>query len=169
MALGTRNTIEKGTGMSSDDPLVHGVERSTDTQSAHVVTPRIIRAVRATKPWVTFLSELLQFVGLLGFIPASFLTLAIVGHLFGIGGSDFDAGFLATVAATWLFSALSMVLGFLLWRYAKYSGTFARNEDAQNLVAAMRAQRNLWRFMAIATVLAMAVGFGCAVRGLLYR
>lgn len=115
------------------------------------VTPGMIGALRATRPWVRFLS-------VLGFVAAGFMVVAalsvfVVGTFMpadeGAGG-----GLLAVLAIVYLIGAVVYTIAARhLWRYASSLAQAIRQPvDLRAMEAALAHQSSFWKFTGIAAI-----------------
>lgn len=135
------------------------------------VSPGVMQALGATKPWVRFCS-VLGFIGTAFLVIAAFAMLALGGAA-GFAGSSSELG-----AAGALAGALPVVLCIIylvvaglylfpsikLWKYGTHIMNLMNSQSMEDLEAALDAQRSFWKFVGIM----LCVVIGCYLVILLF-
>lgn len=126
---------------------------------------RTMQLMRATKPWVRFMS-------IFGFIVAGLMVAVgvFVGVTAILGGSGFGQQLLFSLLYP-VFGVLYFLPSLFLGQYASRIGDFLQSGTLESLDAALEAQKKFWRFvgiMAIVVISAYIVIFlGAIVVGLI--
>jgi hypothetical protein len=105
--------------------------------------------LRATKPWVRFMS-------ILGFILVGFIVIAGFA-LIAIGMMTSDDGALVSGAVYPLLGLLYAFPSLYLFRYASRIGDFLRDGHVEQLNAALTAQKSFWKFVGILTIVMLVI------------
>jgi magnesium-transporting ATPase (P-type) len=127
--------------------------------SSGSVTPGVLQALAATKPWVRLCS-------IMGFIGAGFMILA--GLLMMAGGaaatlnpSRGAAGLagMPVIAGVFyiLFAALYLIPSIKLWRYGTAILRLISSNSPADLENALEQQRGFWKFVGIMMLISIAV------------
>jgi hypothetical protein len=111
------------------------------TVGAMAVTERSVELLRATRPWVRFLS-------VVGFIGAGLMVLGgLFAAVFGLSQGQFEmvgaAAFYMVIGLLYFFGAL------YLGRYASAISTLETVRSTLTLEEALAAQKTLWRYFGI--------------------
>jgi len=148
-----------------DAPIVPEHDaRQPDLADAIRVTPRMIVALRGSRPWVLFLSICtFAIAGLSGLVM-------LVLMINTAAGSQSRPEAIGTAIGSGLVSMIFVgayaVAGFRLFRYARSIRIFCLSHETEYLEQAFEAQRAAWRWLGILAV--VLVGFyGLAVLGYL--
>lgn len=122
------------------------------------VSPGILQALAATKPWVRFCS-------IIGFILTGLIVLGALGMLVA-GGSILAAGgseMMSFAGMPAIASILYLAFAFLyffpslkLWKYGTHIASLMSSNSAADLELALDAQRSFWKFVGI--LLAVFIG-----------
>ncbi|MBK1825995.1 DUF5362 family protein [Haloferula rosea] len=139
-------------------------------QSHAGVTPAMVEALRATKPWI-------RFCAILGFICTGFIFLAALFMGLGggvmatsLGSSSSSGGAMPFAAMSAVFSIVYVLMGLLylfpsikLWKYGSRIAELMSSQSSQDLEAALDAQRSFWKLVGI--LLAVFIALYIAVIG----
>lgn len=113
-----------------------------------LVTPRILEAMRQTRPWITFFA-------VLGFIATGFAVIGGIGFIATMpsdvpGGGAFGLVYLAI-------AALYGVGSGLLYRFRTSIVSLERGEGVTALESAIEDQRSFWRFIGISALVVLGL------------
>lgn len=115
------------------------------------VTPLMIEHLRATKPWVRFMSIIM-------FISVGFMFLAGLLMMFmpssGMGGIGFGpvVGFIY-----FIMGGLYIVPGYFLHQFASSIGDFLNGGGDSAMENALGSQKSFWRFVGILTLVVIGI------------
>jgi len=138
-------------------------------ESQGAVSAGALEMLRLTKPWVRFLGVL----GIIGMVLLSLggVAVAIAGAAMKSNGSMLGLGLVYL-----LMGVLYLPPIIYLNRYANRIGDLLRSEAAEDLEAALTAQKSFWRYAGIVTLcvlclyaIALLVGVGVAAAGLSHK
>lgn len=142
-----------------DNPYSSPTSGSTPSLPPGGVTPGVIQALAATKPWVRLCS-------VIGFIMTGFIVLAALAmFLFG-GAMAFGpaadampfAGFPAILGVIYLASAFFYFFPSLkLWKYGSHILDLMGSQSVHDLEAALESQRSFWKFVGILILVAIGL------------
>src|SRR5687767_10772849 len=114
------------------------------------VTPLMIEHLRATKPWVRFMSIILFISVALIFLGAVVILLVPTG----MGGS----GVSALIAIVYLaMGALYIVPAYFLHQYASSIRSLEQGGGDVAMEEALRNQKSFWRFVGITTLVVICI------------
>jgi hypothetical protein len=103
----------------------------------------LAKVLRQTQPWA-------RFIGIVGFVSAALMIIGGVGaRALGIPAESF--------VAYPLFGAIYLGPSMLLMRYAKRIREFVAQGEAHQLERALEAQRVFWKFVGVATLVALGM------------
>jgi hypothetical protein len=120
------------------------------------VQPGAVDQLARTKPWVRFMAVLI----LLGVALMSFLALVmlVVGFAAPPDGSQITKGMTIALSLVYLLlGALYAFPGIRLWIYASRIAVLVRSGRAEDLVAALDAQRAFWKMLGIMVIAGIAL------------
>ncbi len=131
----------------------------TDSQDEGTPPPPPLAPVSAildaTRPWV-------RLMGIVGYISVGIMIVAGVGAgLAGMAVGDVATASLMIVYP--LVAVLYIFPAMYLMRYASRINEFVATGQSQMLVAALDAQRSFWKYVAILTLVSLALGLVFAV------
>lgn len=142
-----------------DNPYSSPTTVSADPTGAGPVTPGVIQALAATKPWVRLCS-------IIGFIGAGLMILfggfmLIGGGVMMAGGGDQGmpfAGFPIVMALFYIVLALFYLFPSIkLWKYGSHILALMSSNSAADLEAALDSQRSFWKFVGILVLVMIAL------------
>ena len=111
---------------------------------------RTVQLMRATKPWVRFLS-------IIGFIMCGLMLLAGVAFAaICVLGRATTQGIVIAVVYP-IMSLIYLYPTVCLFQYASRIGTFLSQGSSESLDHALEAQKNFWRFVGILTVIVLCL------------
>lgn len=120
---------------------------------SQTLTPLIASHLRATRPWVLFLS-ILGFI-LCGLIVLAAMAMTLVGF---VTGGPFGAGFGMVISLLYVaFGALYFVPAWLLFSYAGAIKQFVDTRQNTDLERALGKQKSFWKFVGIMTLVVMCL------------
>ena len=113
-----------------------------------LVTPRILEAMRQTRPWVTFFA-------VLGFIATGFSVIAGIGFIASTRSEFQGAGEFGLVYL--LIAGLCGVGAGFLYRYRTSIVALERGGGVSALEGTIEAQKSFWRFIGISSAVALGL------------
>ncbi len=116
------------------------------------VTPLMIDHLRATKPWVRFISVIL-FISV-GLMLLGGLAMMLMPSPGGLGGSSFGAVFGILYI---LFGGLYLAPAFFLHKYASSINDFLQGGGDSAMESALESQKSFWRFVGILTLIVICI------------
>ncbi len=135
------------------------------------VTAVMLAHLRATRPWV-------RFVSVVGFVMVGMLIVVAI-LMVGLGTFRHGLGALGGAALGLLYLLIALLYVFpslFLARYATAIRAFERARDSSSLEAALAAQKSFWRFVGILTLVVLcfylvvlALAFAAGVLGALFH
>jgi predicted Zn finger-like uncharacterized protein len=125
---GVQEEIVSGTG---------GVERADDG----AVTPGIRQALAETRPWV-------RLISILWFILGGLMIVALLIVMAFWGASGLSVALPGVVGV-----GLGLATAYLLFDYARRINIFLRRNASRELEEALVAQKSLWKFVGIVTLI----------------
>lgn len=131
---------------------LHPYHNHPDNSTSITVTPVMIEHLKATKPWVRFVSIVmfimvgLSFLGGLGILLSS-ATPALRGVGFG--------PVLAIIY--WVMGALYLAPAVFLYRFASYINDLLKGGGDVALEMALGSQKSFWRFTGIVTLVVICL------------
>lgn len=123
-------------------------QNQTDSLSNIPVTPLMIDHLRATKPWVRFMS-IMSFIGA-GFMVLVGLGLIVLSMVPGMP-SNFGFGPLLGVIYI-LFAAVYIVPAYFLHQFASSIRNLLNGGGDVAMETALASQKSFWRFVGILTL-----------------
>jgi preprotein translocase subunit Sss1 len=125
-----------------------GVE--TDASGLSAVA---MNALRATKPWV-------RFISIMTFIGAGFMVLGGIGMIFAgvMAGAGKGAMFPGWLGGAYLaLAAIYLIPALLLNRYANGIASLMRTQRMSDVEVALGAQRSFWKFTGILVIVVLCL------------
>lgn len=143
-----------------DNPYSSPTSETFQAGTGGGITPGVIQALAATKPWVRLCS-------VIGFIMTGFIVIAaLMMFLFGgsmlLGGNGAEglpfAGFPAVIGVIYLASAFFYFFPSLkLWQYGSSILRLMSSQSPHDLESALDSQRSFWKFVGILILVAIAL------------
>ena len=119
----------------------------TSTDSGAILTPRVVEAMRRTRPWVLF-------IAIVGFV---FGGLSLLVTLFALADDGSNSG--AVTLAYALATALYLIPAIALYRYGSAISRMLHGGGVPELEGAVETQRSFWQVAGVLTI----VGVICMV------
>ena len=116
------------------------------------VSDAIFASMRATRPWVRFLS-IMGFIFSLLFAGVALVVLALGS--FGDGGAGVPPPWLGAIYAP--LAVFYVPPSLFLWRYASAIDRFVHEPSQLNLSEALARQKTFWLFVGVAIVVIIAM------------
>jgi len=125
--------------MSAEEPIVDD----------EVTGAGVAAILQNTQPWVRFCS-------ILGFVSAGAMVLiGLAAGTVGIVTGNFETASMIVVYP--LLGALYIVPSLYLLRYADGIRRFGRSSSQRDLVTALDAQRSVWKFIGVLSLVSLAI------------
>lgn len=148
----------------SEEYNLHPYHNRTDSLANIAVTPVMIEHLRATKPWVRFVS-IVMFI-MVGIIFLAGLMIIVSSSApVGMRGGAF--GPLLGIFY-WLMGGLYLPPAVFLYRFASYIDDLLKGGGDVAMEMALASQKSFWRFSGIVTLIVFciyALIFGVAIIG----
>ena len=118
------------------------------------VTPLMVDHLRATKPWVRFIS-IIMFISV-GFMLLAGLALMLMGSVAGRGMGSPAFGPLIGIIY-FIMGGLYLVPAYFLHKYASSIGDFLQGGGDTAMETALGSQKSFWRFVGILTLVIIVI------------
>ena len=141
-----------------ENPYQSG-EFAAHAPSSGVVTPGVLQALAATKPWV-------QFCSVIGFLCSGFMIVlgllmmvgAAAGSMSGRGAAMPFAGFQIVMGIMYIvLSLLYLVPSIKLLKYGSSINRLLSGNSVADLENAMEQQRGFWKFVGIMLIVGIVM------------
>lgn len=129
---------------------LHPYHNQTDSLANITVTPLMIESLRATKPWVKFLS-ILMFI-MVGLVFLGGLAMMFASPMGMRGGASVGPlmGFVY-----WIMGGLYLAPAIFLYRYASSIDDLVRGGGDTAMEMALESQKSFWKFTGIVTLVVL--------------
>lgn len=125
----------------------------TDGLSNIPVTPLMIEHLRATRPWVLFLS-ILMFISVGLMFLGGLLAIVATSSPAGMRGAAFGP---IVGIIYWIIGGLYLAPAIFLFKYASSIQDLLRGGGDVAMEAALESQKSFWRFTGIVTLVVICV------------
>lgn len=138
--------------MNNEMNSIHPYHNHQMTSENFSVTPLMIQHLRATKPWVRFISVMMFIMGGLVILAGFFMM--FMPSMPGMRGAGFGFGI---GIVYFLLGFLYIVPGYLLGQYASAINKLLLGGGDVAMEDALGSQKSFWRFVGILTLVLMCI------------
>lgn len=132
---------------------LHPYHNHPDSLTNISVTPMMIESLRATKPWVRFLS-ILMFISVALMFLAGLMMMVSFSAPAGMRGAAFGP---ALGIIYWIFGGLYLAPAIFLYRYASSIQDLVQGGGDTAMEMALESQKSFWKFTGIVTLVVICL------------